>query len=109
MVGPLSQGFVKWVIRVEQVDQTARRIIFSGQVQGVGFRFTAHRIAGRYALTGWVRNVRDGTVEMVAQGVSEDIDECIRDIEDSFRGCVTETKTDEIPPSPQYRDFKITF
>lgn len=91
------------------MDRTAKRIIFSGQVQGVGFRFTAHRIAGRHGLTGWVRNVRDGTVEMVAQGAAEDIDECIRDIEDSFRGYVTETKTDEIPPSPQYRDFKITF
>ena len=109
IVGPLSQGSFEWVIGVEQVDQTARRVIFFGQVQGVGFRFTAHRVAAHHGLTGWVRNVRDGTVEMVAQGASQDIDECIRNIEDSFRGYVTQTKIDEISPSPQYRDFKITF
>jgi acylphosphatase len=91
------------------MSQTAKRIVFVGQVQGVGFRFTAYRIAGRYGLSGWVRNLRDGTVEMVAQGASEDIDECIRDIEESFRGYVTETRVQEAAIEPERRDFRITF
>lgn len=59
----------------------AKHIIFKGSIQGVGFRFTAHRMAGRHQPTGYVRNLRDGTVEMLAQGAAEDIDDCIRDIQ----------------------------
>jgi len=87
----------------------AKHIIFTGRVQGVGFRFTAHRLANRHQLTGFVRNLRDGTVEMLAQGYSEDIDDCVRDIKEYFAGYLRETRVDEIPPDPRLTDFKITF
>ena len=87
----------------------AKHIIFIGRVQGVGFRFTAHRAAGRHQLTGFVRNVPNGTVEMLAQGRPEDIDDCIQDIKEYFAGYIRETKIGEIPPDPRYTDFKITF
>ena len=88
---------------------TAKHIIFIGQVQGVGFRFTAFRIANSYKLTGFVRNAPEGTVEMLTQGSPDDIADCIRDIQDSFAGYIRETKIEEIPPDPKYTDFKITF
>jgi len=87
----------------------AKHIIFTGRVQGVGFRFTAYNIAHRYQLTGLVRNLPDGTVEMLAQGRPEDIDDCIRDIKESFTGYMREARIEEIPPDPKYTDFKITF
>ncbi len=87
----------------------AKHIIFSGRVQGVGFRFTAHRMAGRHQLTGYVRNLPDGSVEMLAQGPSKDVDDCIRDIQDCLAGYVREVKTVEVPPNPRHSDFKITF
>ena len=87
----------------------AKHIIFIGQVQGVGFRFTAFRIANRYKLTGFVRNAPEGTVEMLTQGSSDDIANCIRDIEESFSGYIRETKIEEVTLNPQYKDFKITF
>ncbi len=87
----------------------ARHIIFTGSVQGVGFRFTAHRIAGRHQLTGYVRNLADGTVEMLAQGSAEDIDDCIRDIQQSLPGHIRQVNIQEVPPDPTHRDFKITF
>jgi acylphosphatase len=43
-------------------------VIYSGRVQGVGFRYTAQQTARPFALTGWVRNRRDGSVELVAEG-----------------------------------------
>ena len=88
---------------------TARHIIFTGRVQGVGFRFTALDIAERYRLTGLVRNLPDGTVEMLAQGTAQTIADCIRDIQETFVGYIKETRIEEIPPDPQYEDFKITF
>jgi acylphosphatase len=87
----------------------ARHIIFTGRVQGVGFRFTAHRMADRHQLTGFVRNLPNGSVEMLAQGQLEDIDDCIRDIEEEFSGYIRETKIDDVPPDPRHAAFKITF
>jgi len=87
----------------------AKHIIFTGRVQGVGFRFTARRAASRRQLTGFVRNVPNGAVEMLAQGRSEDIDDCIQDLKEYFAGYLKETRIEEIPPDPKYSDFKITF
>ncbi len=87
----------------------AKSIIFTGRVQGVGFRFTARRAASRRQLTGYVRNMPNGSVEMLAQGRPEDIDDCIQDIKEYFSGYLKETRIEEIPSDPRYTDFKITF
>jgi len=91
------------------MNQTCKHIIFTGRVQGVGFRFTALSTANRYGLTGLVRNLLDGSVEMVAQGPADDIDDCIREIERAFDGYIKETKIEDVSCKPQYTDFKITF
>lgn len=88
---------------------TAKRIIFIGRVQGVGFRFTAHRIANRHFLTGFVRNLANGTVEMLAQGELQEINACIAEIEETFARYVTETKITDLHPDPRHTDFRITF
>ena len=94
---------------MQQQKMIAREITFAGRVQGVGFRFTARRAASRRQLTGFVRNVPNGTVEMLAQGRPEDIDDCIQDLKEYFAGYIREAKIEEIPPDPKYSDFQITF
>jgi acylphosphatase len=89
--------------------QTAKHIIFTGRVQGVGFRYTTYHIAKRYKLAGFVRNCPDGTVEMFAQGPADDIIACIRGIEESFHGYIRQTNIEEDTFNPQYTDFNITF
>jgi acylphosphatase len=91
------------------MDQIAKHIIFSGQVQGVGFRFTAFNMANRHQLTGFVRNLPDGTVEMLVQGPAQTVNDCMRDIEEEFSGYIRETKIEETSPNPKYEEFKITF
>jgi len=54
-------------------DIYARRFVVSGVVQGVGFRFFAHRCAERLGLAGYVRNRRDGSVEVYAIGTGEQL------------------------------------
>lgn len=54
-----------------------KHIIFHGRVQGVGFRYYAVNKANQLGLTGWVRNLPDGTVEMEVQGNEPSIDELI--------------------------------
>ena len=87
----------------------AKHVIFRGRVQGVGFRWTVHRIAGRYDLTGFVKNLPDGTVEMLAQGSTEDIENCLNDIAESFGGYIRDRKITDIPANPGYTGFAITF
>jgi len=53
------------------VKTAALRVLVSGRVQGVGFRYSASRHARMLGLTGWVRNLDDGRVELLAEG-SED-------------------------------------
>ncbi|MFQ5701135.1 MAG: acylphosphatase [Acidobacteriota bacterium] len=47
---------------------TSRRFLIQGLVQGVGFRFFVMRRASELGLAGWVRNLPDGRVEVLAQG-----------------------------------------
>ena len=88
---------------------TAKHVIFSGRVQGVGFRYTCHRIAMRYDLTGFVKNLPDNSVELLIQGRPEDIADCLTDIKESFAAYIRETNAVKIPPDPRYTDFRITF
>jgi acylphosphatase len=51
-----------------------RTYYYSGHVQGVGFRYTAHHLARQHPVTGYVRNLPDGRVELVAEGNEKDLD-----------------------------------
>ncbi|MEO7192656.1 MAG: acylphosphatase [Vicinamibacterales bacterium] len=53
--------------------RAARRIVISGRVQGVGFRFFAEEAARREGIHGWIANRTDGTVEVFAEGESESV------------------------------------
>ena len=54
------------------------QVIFSGQVQMVGFRFFAQEIANQLNLKGWVKNLDDGQVELVAEGNEKNLKELLQ-------------------------------
>ena len=87
----------------------AKHITFQGRVQGVGFRYTSLRIAAGYELTGFVRNLPGGAVEMVVQGTEKEIDNCLRDIQQYFGGHIRDCATKEIPYDPRHADFRISY
>jgi acylphosphatase len=87
----------------------ARLIVFSGRVQGVGFRFTVQRIACRYGIRGYVRNLPDGNVEMLAQESAKNVAAMLRDISGTFKANLSDTKIQNVPPNPKYKDFAITY
>jgi acylphosphatase len=88
---------------------TAKHVIFKGRVQGVGFRWTTHRIALGYDLTGYVKNLPDGTVEMLVQGDIKEIESCLNEIDDSFGGYIRDTQITKLEPDTTYTEFRITF
>ncbi len=48
-------------------------VFYSGRVQGIGFRYTAREVACGYEVTGYVRNLHDGRVELIAEGDEEEV------------------------------------
>lgn len=58
-------------------------VFYSGNVQGVGFRYTVKSVATGYEVTGHVRNLPDGRVELAAEGVKEELDAFRTGIRDS--------------------------
>ena len=53
------------------------RVVVSGEVQGVGYRYTMRMIAREVGVTGWVRNRRDGSVEAEVEGSDAQVDEVL--------------------------------
>jgi acylphosphatase len=91
------------------MNQTAKKIIFKGRVQGVGFRYTTQRVASRYDLTGYVKNCPDGTVEALLQGTEPNIQACLGDVKEDFGGYLREINTTAQPVNPRYHDFRIAY
>lgn len=56
------------------VSTVRRRVVVSGRVQGVGFRYSCRDQAGALGVAGWVRNRPDGRVELEAEGPSDSVD-----------------------------------
>lgn len=65
------------------MSEKRMQIFFSGNVQGVGFRFTAERLARRFPVTGFVRNLEDGRVEVTAEGDEASLVEFLAAIRES--------------------------
>lgn len=66
--------------------RTRVHVFYSGRVQGVGFRYTARELACGFEVTGSVRNVPDGRVELVAEGDEEEVNGFLEAIRHSQLG-----------------------
>ena len=83
-----------------------KHIFFSGDVQGVGFRYRSFYIAQSLGLTGWVENLWDGRVEMEVQGSEASIREMLARIQQQRWINVTNMEITE-SPCEEERGFKI--
>ena len=83
-----------------------KHLIFSGHVQGVGFRWRAKKAADLYGCTGWVRNDWNGTVSMEIQGEEEQIEQTIEAIEKGRFIRIDSIHTKTIPADPEERSFR---
>lgn len=82
-------------------------VLFSGHVQGVGFRQTTCSIAERFVVTGTVRNLVDGRVEMVAEGDADELSRFVQAIEGSMSGFIRNLQRHTYPATGEFDDFHI--
>jgi len=85
-------------------------VFYKGRVQGVGFRFTAEAIAQEADVTGWVRNLPNGDVELVAEGEEEALNQVLGGIQRSNLGrYVSKTVTQWEKCQNEFSNFRIEF
>jgi len=89
--------------------QEQRIVFFAGSVQGVGFRYTAVRTAGRYAVTGHVRNLPDGRVECVVEGEPGEIDRFLADLAGRMSGYIDSQQQRTTPYTGRFGSFSVRF
>jgi len=88
---------------------TAKKTIFTGRVQGVGFRYAVKQLALGFDVVGWVKNLSDGSVELQIMGELDEVDEFIKEIveESDLASHVREYAVSEIPALENCRGFLI--
>ena len=86
---------------------TRRTCHFSGHVQGVGFRYTAHNIAVRYNVSGYVKNHPDGQVELVMEGPADQLDQVLDTIKQKMEGFIHKANVQTSPATGEFREFSV--
>jgi acylphosphatase len=76
-----------------------KHVIYSGRVQGVGFRYTAQGLAQRFGVAGHVRNLPNGDVELVAEGPAEEVDGLLDAVAERMAGYIRNQTVRDEPPS----------
>lgn len=87
----------------------AKRVIFEGRVQGVGFRYTVKDLSRGFEVCGWVKNLVNGNVEMQVMGEPDEVADFIREIveESPLAGNVKNHYVENIAPLPGCTGFRI--
>jgi len=84
-------------------------IFFSGTVQGVGFRYTTQRFASTLRLTGWVKNLPDGRVELCCEGSREQIENLIYKLDKHYEAKIRQKDIDWLDAKRSFTGFDITY
>ena len=83
-----------------------KHVRYSGRVQGVGFRYTAQRLAGGFTVAGYVRNRPDGDVELVAEGEAEQVEAFLAAVARRMAGYIDHTQVQDAAAGG-YQGFTI--
>ena len=85
-------------------------VFFFGHVQGVGFRFTALDVASKSGLVGWVKNLGDGSVEVVCEGEEKRLKSFLDNIEKGFLGhYIRNREISWEEPTHEFSNFDVGF
>lgn len=84
-------------------------IVYSGTVQGVGFRYTVQSIAKELGLTGWVKNLKDGRVEILAEGKKHLLEQLMAETEKHFDGYIKDKDIFYKEAQNTFKGFQIAY
>jgi acylphosphatase len=86
----------------------AKRVVYEGRVQGVGFRFSVKDVARGYEVAGWVKNLIDGRVQLEVQGERGEVDAFLEAVRQSHLCALISRQTiQEVPKLEGVKGFEI--
>ena len=86
---------------------TRKTIHFSGQVQGVGFRYTTQALARDFDVVGYVKNLPDGRVKLEVEGEAPEIDRFVAHIREHLGGHIRQVDSSNSPAKGEFTDFRV--
>ena len=89
------------------MTQERRIVHYSGIVQGVGFRWNAARALQGRPVTGYVRNLRDGRVQLLLEGEAGTLDDALQAVRDRLQEFIQREEAEVSPPTGEFNDFAI--
>jgi acylphosphatase len=88
-------------------EHVSKRVIYHGRVQGVGFRYTTRGIAKRFRISGFVRNLSDGTVELLTQGEPDEVCRFLAAVGESLAANISHVEESDATPDAGFTRFEI--
>ena len=92
---------------MEEGPQQRRLVYYHGDVQGVGFRYTARDVARAFQVTGFVQNLADGRVHLACEGDCQELDAFLADVTRRMARNITYQETSQEAASGEYDRFEI--
>jgi acylphosphatase len=93
----------------EEAAGERREVYYSGRVQGVGFRYTVRWVARRFAVTGCVRNLPDGRVQLITEGRQDEVQRFLAAVDTEMGRYVADKQEQVGPPTGRFQGFEIRF
>jgi acylphosphatase len=94
-------------VKDSEKPMKATMVYYSGNVQGVGFRMTAVMIARDYPVTGWVKNLADGRVQLLVEGPEDQIAKFLKAIRERWKGDIEKEENEDQKPTGKFKGFEI--
>ena len=91
----------------EKPARERRLVHFGGHVQGVGFRYTARQVAAGFDVAGFVQNLPDGRVRLVAEGAADELDRFLHELRGRMAAYIREVQSETGPANGEFDDFEI--
>ncbi len=94
---------------ISSTERKKAHILYTGRVQGVGFRYTVKKLSPGFEITGEIKNLPDGRVELIVEGIEEELEDFLQAIRDSgLRRMIKEEDQNWSQATGDYRGFEIT-
>lgn len=93
---------------MDSADRVAYLVTYSGMVQGVGFRYIARVLAREFPVVGWVRNLADGRVRLLAEGAEADVRAFLDRVSGHWGDSIDAEERERQAATGAYHGFEIT-
>lgn len=93
----------------EKAAAERREVYYSGRVQGVGFRFTVRMVATRFDVTGFVKNLPDGRVQLIAEGRPDELQRFLAAVAAEMGRYVSDAQERAAPATGRFSGFDVRF